>query len=552
MQSQVKLTVMASADKIKPWAAWASEEQGRGRGRGLTYPQNQDHGQDEEPPPTAIAYIYCRTCKREYCDETSFRAHKIKSPRHIVCDVCFIEFHDDEAKKAHRHAYHSAEQDLNCPHCTCHFTRLGSLIGHLELNECRGLPSAAFDEARKVTTEHQDAMRAANRFQDVSRSGNAIDEPLPPLRRYDSGASSGLQAQFGQYPHLGQRAPFVSQPRLGGTGSCYSSGSNYANRLEAQGGGYASGDSNSPLGADTAGSEKSPRPTFQSSANLLTTTDEAIFEDEDLISFTTNAVLSTPWGRSATKLLEVPKFTSSSLYALSNKPCNAALVKPVAVPVSVTRYGNVNSATHAFVSVQPPARTSPGNAWSGSSTAAGLFPDAPSAVAPPIQLLQSMTSKPVFKNKNHIEVDPNQPGFRVSAFWVAPLNKYKCPLCPKSNPNRNAFIAHLKSPAHRQEQLQCRRCLRYYATATALTQHYESQGVRCTARETDSFDSVVLGVTANTALTAGRNADDTIKYAINPDVALPAGASILAAHRSQQQAADIQFNKYWDTRTPKW
>ncbi|CAL3969040.1 unnamed protein product [Diplocarpon coronariae] len=559
---------MAPANRIKPWAAGEqgqgrAEGQSQGRGQGQGHPQaaqahptaqdhsraqaqgrlqaqhygpdqGQDHGQDQATPESQAprtVYIYCRPCKQEYRDEASFRAHKIKSPRHVVCDVCFMEFHDDEAKKAHRHAvgasHHGAAQDLTCPHCAGHFTRLGGLIGHLELNECRGLPSAAFDEARKATTEHQDAMRAANRFRDVSRSGNATDEPLPPLRRYDGGAPAGQQASL-----LDLQAQF-DQSGLGGSGSSHTRGSNYPAGLTAPGSAHARDKHDSPLGGNARGNEP-------------------IFEDEDLISFTTHAVLGAPWGQTATELSGSPKFTSASSYALNSKSGNAAPLNPAAVPVPVSRGGNVNNATKAFVAVQPSARAPPGNAWFGGSAAAGLFPDVPAAVARPAQVLLPTTSKPVVKDKNHVEVDPNHPGFRVSAFWVAPLSKYKCPLCPKSNPNRNAFIAHLKSPAHRQEQLQCRRCLRYYATATALTQHYESQGVRCTVRETDSFDSVVLGVTANTALTAGRNADDTIKYAINPDVALPAGVGIIAAHRSQQQAADLEFNKYWDTRTPKW
>ena len=32
---------------------------------------------------------------------------------------------------------HSKEQDLSCPGCNKHFTRMGALIGHIELTECR-------------------------------------------------------------------------------------------------------------------------------------------------------------------------------------------------------------------------------------------------------------------------------------------------------------------------------------------------------------------------------------------------------------------------------
>jgi hypothetical protein len=97
-------------------------------------------------------------------------------------------------------------------------------------------------------------------------------------------------------------------------------------------------------------------------------------------------------------------------------------------------------------------------------------------------------------------------------------------------------------------------CLRYFSTATALTQHIESQGVRCKVRNTEGFDGVVDGVTGGTAVTAGRHTDDTIKYAVNPALLQTTfGAQgVIAAHKAAAIEKDKKFNNFWKTQTPKW
>jgi hypothetical protein len=125
----------------------------------------------------------------------------------------------------------------------------------------------------------------------------------------------------------------------------------------------------------------------------------------------------------------------------------------------------------------------------------------------------------------------------------------------KSSPTESAFIQHLKSPAHRNEKLQCINCLRYFATATALTQHCEAQGIRCKVRETSGYDGFVDGITGGTAVTAGRHVDDTIKYAVNPALlaATTTGiAGVIKAHKAAATEKEKRFNNYWDTAKPRW
>jgi len=117
-----------------------------------------------------------------------------------------------------------------------------------------------------------------------------------------------------------------------------------------------------------------------------------------------------------------------------------------------------------------------------------------------------------------------------------------------------AFIQHLRSAAHRDEKLKCRNCLRYFATATALTQHSESQGFRCRVRDTDQYPAAVDEFTAGTAFTAGRHTDNTVRYMVN--AALYPGASgvelVIAANKNANAAKEEEFNSYWDHHKPKW
>ncbi|KAH6680976.1 hypothetical protein B0J14DRAFT_275891 [Halenospora varia] len=151
--------------------------------------------------------------------------------------------------------------------------------------------------------------------------------------------------------------------------------------------------------------------------------------------------------------------------------------------------------------------------------------------------------------------NPDTPGFNAEKYYVPALRKYKCPHkgCKKSNDNKSAFIQHLKSVAHAKENLQCRKCLRIFGTATALTQHSASQGVRCDVRNTEAYSAVVDEFTAGTAAPVGRHADETIRYAVN-DITASAltSGNIVAHHKAAAAEANDNFNNYWSTRRPAW
>lgn len=96
--------------------------------------------------------------------------------------------------------------------------------------------------------------------------------------------------------------------------------------------------------------------------------------------------------------------------------------------------------------------------------------------------------------------------------------------------------------------------LRYFGTATALTQHSESQGVRCKVRETVQYDAIVDGITGGTAVLAGYHADNTIKYGINPAL-LPTASgaqSFVDAHKARADAKAKKREEFWKKNNPTW
>ncbi|CAG8952784.1 hypothetical protein HYFRA_00009029 [Hymenoscyphus fraxineus] len=112
--------------------------------------------------------------------------------------------------------------------------------------------------------------------------------------------------------------------------------------------------------------------------------------------------------------------------------------------------------------------------------------------------------------------DPKNPSFNVKSYYNPYLEKYKCPhrACTKSCETEGAFIQHLLSSAH-CKNYQCKRCLSYFATLSALTQHSEAQSTKCIVRQTDFYSGVVDELTGGIAAPVGLLRDSTVRYAIN-------------------------------------
>jgi hypothetical protein len=123
----------------------------------------------------------------------------------------------------------------------------------------------------------------------------------------------------------------------------------------------------------------------------------------------------------------------------------------------------------------------------------------------------------------------------------------------KTIEHKDAFAKHLKSTAHSNDELQCINCFRHFATATALTQHCQSQGIPCKILQTSDYDGAVDGITAGTAITFGRHVDDTIKYAVNPEI-LPSlnSTGVVNSHKVVLVEKERRKGEFWNDRTARW
>ena len=252
------------------------------------------------------------------------------------------------------------------------------------------------------------------------------------------------------------------------------------------------------------------------------------------MSFDPLTILNSPWG-------PAPKSTKDTFPALpSTKPANIMDAPP---QVGVDAWGS--------------------NAWGSKpkivpdqgAAAAQLIQNLTLNTAPASASVQPKTSEPKTSVNPY---DPETPGFNARLYYSPYSKEYKCPYprCNKRHQSERAFLSHLRSPAHRDERLQCHICLNYFKTATALTQHCESQGIRCNVRNTARYDVAVEGMTSGTATVDGRHADDTVKYAINTDLFTKSNLTpveaLIAKHRAEGHARAEEKLNYHLYRENKW
>ena len=106
-----------------------------------------------------------------------------------------------------------------------------------------------------------------------------------------------------------------------------------------------------------------------------------------------------------------------------------AIKQPSTQTTNVAQQNNkvINQSTNSQIS-----NTENKNSHSAWGQQKNLFPDAPPAVAPPAEMLRTMTTDAKKEKNDWPEHDPDNPTFRVQKYWVSFTGKYKCPhrYCP--------------------------------------------------------------------------------------------------------------------------
>ena len=96
--------------------------------------------------------------------------------------------------------------------------------------------------------------------------------------------------------------------------------------------------------------------------------------------------------------------------------------------------------------------------------------------------------------------------------------------------------------------MQCPHCQKWFDSTAALTQHAESEGVRCNIRETESYRVFLDQLTAGMVDTKEKHEDGTLKYEVSKEAWAIGGMS-----REEAIKKETELQKaYWEKHKPKW
>ncbi|RDL32024.1 uncharacterized protein BP5553_09426 [Venustampulla echinocandica] len=448
---------------------------------------------DEEP-------TFCDKCNLKFKTWMAYHAHKISHPDHrdFTCAICSRDFASEKACERHYGLSHPAKQQLSCPGCQTVFTRLGGLISHIESKQCSSLVVPDFKERleeRKVFYDNHAEVR--------THLGTSI--------------TTGNLGDHTALPIFSKQRPFAIEESKGGN-----------EKYVAQAG-------SSQASFELLSLETSLKADVPLSAN------------DDLMSFDdASRILNAPWDSSD------PENPPGILFENSGPP--SAKQATSDFNIHFPPLGGYETTI-----VETAATSQGGNVRGIKESHSNAPQPMPASIADakentPWIVNADMSSDPSNDDRTW-SYNPSNPEFNVDKFWIRSINKFKCPHkgCPKSFVKKGQFTQHVSTHANPKENLQCRHCLRWFASATALTQHSESQAVRCNIRERNDFNARVDEFTAGTAAPVGRHEDNTIRYAVNnlrPDAS--GAANIVAAHKAALQASDEDTAEYWEKQRPEW
>lgn len=407
---------------------------------------------------------------------------------------------------------HAHAQNLRCKHCGQTFSTLGGHVGHLESGGC--VIRQNLTEGVRLKTAQKEQMTAARNHLG-SRAGNGMNamapEPMPAVRNYAVNKETLLHDTV--KPNSLSTVNFSP--------------------------GWGSGD----------GWGTSQYETFSVAAQPATsaTSNTPTFDADDLISFDMpSRILNADWNASAPTQPAKDPFPPLTSYKNPQGPNLIDLPNTLKTPWTAAPGNLVKGPIVRPKPPQPPQTNPIDTQPLEKAFSAMVLIDAPSARATPSTPEGNSTISPF---------DPDNPTFLANTFYNQLLHQYRCPHpgCRKTCTALSPFLAHLRSAAHKNERLQCHGCLRYFDSATALTQHATAQGIRCRVRETDEYDGEVDRFTAGLARTDGKFDDNTIKYATSREAGPQKTAQDLVdAHRVRIVEKGKKQERYWHENRANW
>ncbi|KAF7865205.1 hypothetical protein EAF04_006182 [Stromatinia cepivora] len=488
-------------------------------------------GEANSGPDTKVS---CKSCNITFKEWNAFHNHKMTSRDHICCDICSIDFHTDEGLKRHRTLMHPKEQDLSCLGCGKRFIRLGSLIAHLELDSCRPVNEERGNLAARTRQKQELHAKFKAGLKNIDENAG----PRTGISLLDSQDIPANPRDIKLPPPTWKPLPLTFEDK---TSTNFEFGGWETTILEED------------------------EPSNQLNDVVSNSVSEPVMElqpEEDLIFLgEVDKAMSIPWGTFSKKVAKAdPKPTEEVKYEYvedgfpiaiapsmeeSNFPPlpsgsnfkDAGMKAPnfMDAPFEDSSLTSIWDTKHIIANARKPIPQPPTEAPPVTDIAAragGL---------PPLRMRALVNPLP---EKEYAPYDPKDPSFRAQRYWVTFTRKYKCPhrLCKKSFDTESGFIQHLLSAAHAgNNRLVCPNCYRGFGTYTALTQHCESQGVRCKIREADNYGRVVNDITSSVADVVGRHDDETVKYTVKKE----GWGELAKRHREAEEKNAKKKADYW-------
>ena len=365
------------------------------------------------------------------------------------------------------------------------FPRAGSLMGHIEKDECEVISAEVFERRRAEKQIEKDA------WAEALDSTNA--RSLLPSQ---AGVGSETDTNGGGVSLLDDR---------------YSSGLNWQGAIPQMVGA-------TPLQPTTSGQYTAPRPLIQSMGALSldkfpslpsqnqsqvpkSTLTENSTNSDDLLSFDdaeirTNILPGGPWNS---------KTAPTSLFTESRPP--PMDTADVDGGSSLDKFGNLTRGTRPNQSMsmldhlsQVSIATSNLSPRSQPIPAAGPSNNNPNARIRTISAAVSPRSN----------LDPWK-------YFDPLINAFVCPgaKCGGKYATPKEFQEHLSSSAHVGGKAVCPSCLSKFKSTAALISHCESGSKKCTIRKSANYNQVMRELTAGMLGTQGHLIDGSVKYVAN-------------------------------------
>ncbi|OBT55826.1 hypothetical protein VE04_04433 [Pseudogymnoascus sp. 24MN13] len=505
--------------------------------------------------PTVQSEV-CIPCDQQFDDWKAYIRHMIVSGNHPhACATCGQEFQSEEGRQTHQRQAHPPDQSLICSGCHKEFTRCGSLVQHVEIDGCPVFRKLAFERIRDANDDYYKKMGVPKK-QNTATTADAIDKvhtanascvPLDVLEASPAPAGTAQSEVSKASAALARRVQSEVDEVFAAPARRVQSELDKvfaapASRVHSEVDNVSAGPASHVTPRDIMTDFETPSKEaeyqeFKRNFPALTIQKPGVGSTDNVSTLKKPTGMDLPpKGKAEEDLIEmspnrnVPKRAWSNLAGLKpfniaaggaeNMPWEKEAPKISPPPARSSKFSGP-ATDNSNPSSQPLSLRSPMLTHAGPDLGApskplnvlkslqGLKLERPQLAA---ETSESTPEKP--PPKYYHQYDPDQPGYNLEKHRNPFSKKYNCAFagCSKLLNSSQALYMHLKSNAHLTDLYSCPFCFNQFRSASAITQHLESQTNRCNARDDRRFSQLMDQVAAGMIDTAGIHDDNTHRY----------------------------------------